>query len=220
MPDRDSVFVNYRHGDERLAAELITQMLTREFGSEAIFFDVDIPPGINFENAIRDYLDRSRFMVVVIGPRWEALLQSHSDDDEDYALQEIEYGLHTDGLTVLPVRVSGAPVPSSNILPDRIKELSKINFAPIRSDTFQTDVQSFLIADIGKVLSPRERKIETMVVKVKFPILGGLVNPKKIRSEIEKQAKDGWTHTGQQTNWSGFGRATEELYFQREVDVD
>jgi formylglycine-generating enzyme required for sulfatase activity len=96
-------------------------------------------------------------MLVVIGPDWANL--SHSDgtkrlfDPKDVTRWEVETGLRRSRegtVTVIPVLVLDAPIPSSHDLPDTLQPLLEKNVVRLRNfPDFNTDVGR-LVHDIRK----------------------------------------------------------------------
>lgn len=216
---RDSVFVSYRRDDDPAEARSIADRLRRVYGSEKVFFDVDtITAGDDFENKIADKLSNTRFMVVVIGPKWESLFASHSTGERDYVVEEIEAGLSAEEVTILPVTVNKASMPSPEALPASIRRFASLQAIEVRHARFENDVDQDLIPPISEVLAPQPRRFETKEVKVRIRFPGGYPT-KQIRLEIKKQAEQGWQHTGDAfTNGTmGFGTGVI-LFFSREAD--
>ena len=218
---RNSVFVSYRRDDDPAAARSIADRLRQEYGTQQVFFDVDnITAGDNFENKIADKLSRTRFMVIVIGPKWESLIEGHSTNERDYVVEEIEAGLSAQEVTVLPITVNNASMPTPDALPTSIRELSKIQAIEVRHTRFESDVDTDLISTISEVLAPRQRRFETKEVKVGVRFPGGYPT-KRIRREIIKQGEEGWQHTGDSwTNGAVGFTPGVVLFFQREADPD
>src|SRR5215204_5337453 len=114
------IFISYRRDDGGHAGRLQAR-LAREFGEDAVFFDLNtIEPGERFADKIREAAASSHVLLAVIGPRWlapEADGKRRLDDPEDYVRAEIASALKQ-GVRVIPVLVQDAPVPRAEDLPD------------------------------------------------------------------------------------------------------
>src|ERR1043166_7201309 len=107
MPGK--IFINYRRGDEPLAAIALYLKLEKEFPPADLFLDVevDIRPGDDFVKALDAAVASCDVFLVVIGPRWVELLDSRKDDPEDFAIIEIKAALDH-GKRVIPLFMRGA----------------------------------------------------------------------------------------------------------------
>jgi hypothetical protein len=105
----DGVFVSYRRDDARSAAQIVHRTLVDALGPERVFFDrSSIQGGSSWSATIDGALARARVLVLVIGPRWLALLTERLDaGGDDVHLKEIVAALDG-GLDVYPVLVEGA----------------------------------------------------------------------------------------------------------------
>ena len=110
----------------------------------------DISPGQDFAAAIETTISASQAVVVVIGPRWAADLQSRSGGN-DFVRHEVSVALRRNA-TVIPVLVGGAAMPSPAVLPANLASLSLRQAVAIRDTSFETDCE-LLIAALRKVPS-------------------------------------------------------------------
>jgi hypothetical protein len=119
------------------------------FGSDNVFLDVqDIAPGQDFAQAIERTITECQAVVVVIGRRWVQALQER-DDGEDFVRQEVSAALRR-GVSVIPVLVGGAVMPSAAQLPQSLTALSRRQAVEIRDGRFDDDVK-VLIEALQKV---------------------------------------------------------------------
>lgn len=66
-----TAFINYRRDDSAAEAKLIADDLRRVLPSESVFMDTGaIRPGEEWSDRIRAALAASRYVFVVIGPKW------------------------------------------------------------------------------------------------------------------------------------------------------
>src|SRR5260370_8214177 len=69
--DVAKVFTSYRRADSGPSTGRIYDRLVSKLGRKNVFKDVDdIPPGVNFPDAIHKSLRGCAAVLVVIGPRW------------------------------------------------------------------------------------------------------------------------------------------------------
>ena len=65
------IFISYRRIDTNWAAIAMRQHFHRELPGARLFMDItDIEPGVDFRDAIRDRVDRSKVVLAVTGPNW------------------------------------------------------------------------------------------------------------------------------------------------------
>jgi len=135
-----SIFISYRREDSIDATGRLADRLIAHFGRERVFVDVDsIPVGVDFRQFLATAVGRCRVLLAVIGDRW--LTCSHEggprkgqrrlDDPADFVRIEIEAALQRD-ISVIPVLVGSAHVPTPQALPPSLQELSYRNAADVR----------------------------------------------------------------------------------------
>ena len=122
-----AIFVSYRRDDSGGYALYLHDLLSREFGSDQIFIDVeDIPLGRRFPGELRLAVEGASAMLVVIGPRWLDALdgagQRRLSDPHDFVRSEVTQALAT-GKPVIPVLVGRASLPDPVALPEDLSEL-------------------------------------------------------------------------------------------------
>src|SRR5687767_9164841 len=152
-----NVFVSYRREDAAGHAGRLVDRLTARFGADGVFMDVqDIAPGDKFAASIDDTIARCDCLVAVIGPRWVDLMQQRPQGLEDFVRHEIGAALRRD-ITVVPVLVGGARMPSRHELPADLAALSQRNAVEIRDDRFEDDVARLgdALAKMGTVSQAR-----------------------------------------------------------------
>ena len=99
----------------------------------------DIAPGQRFARAIDDTIATCEIALIVIGPRWAAILRQRAQEQQpDYVCHEIEAALARQ-VTIVPVLVGGATMAELTGLPDRISALSQYEAADLRDSTFNDD---------------------------------------------------------------------------------
>jgi hypothetical protein len=148
------IFLSYRRADARGFAHAIYNSLTQAFAEDHIFMDVNtLIPGVDAVKALEDAVEECTILLAVIGNQWEHIKdengQRRLDKPEDFVRIEISHALKL-GITVIPVLVNEAKMPSSENLPEDMKLLSRRQAHNI-GDHFNSDV-SLLIEVIKKTL--------------------------------------------------------------------
>ena len=129
------IFISYRRDDSQIASQSIYEALVKEIGFDQVFFDIDdIPYGVNFKTHLDRVVSECGIMLVMIGPDWsnatDAKGQRRLDDPTDFVRIEVESAIER-GLTVIPVLLKGARMPSADELPDSLKEFTFLNAAVV-----------------------------------------------------------------------------------------
>jgi hypothetical protein len=128
------ILISYRRASYDAIAGRIRDKLAHQYGSDAVYMDVDdIPFGIDFRTHIDEALGKADAVVAVIGPKWLGPLRGRKPrifDDTDPVRIEIEAALKRQ-IAVLPILVDGAKMPKPEELPDSIKQLSYTNAAVV-----------------------------------------------------------------------------------------
>ncbi len=160
------IFISYRRSDSAGHAGRLHDYLKNYFGSGRIFFDVDtIQAGANFEQKISDELDNSEAALVLIGNQWLESKDTEGnrrlDNPNDYVRFEVETALGKN-ITVIPILLQGTQMPSSNVLPDTLYDLSRRNAIRLNDDHWNSDcslLAGILKNALGVSRSLKERKI-------------------------------------------------------------
>jgi len=146
------IFISYRRSDSAGHAGRLYDYLKNYFGGERIFFDVDtIQPGADFEQRINSELDNSEAVLVLIGNQWldnqDKDGNRRLDNPHDYVRFEVEAALGKN-ITVIPLLLHGTQMPSANVLPNTLHDLSKRNAIRLNDDHWNSDCN--LLAGILK----------------------------------------------------------------------
>jgi hypothetical protein len=152
-----SVFISYRRADTADAAGRLAADLIERFGRSRVFIDVDsIPLATKFEDRIQAALESCQLVLVLIGDQWlAAKLPSGGrrlDEPQDYVRQEVSAALKRDDVTVVPVLVEGAKMPTREELPPEISALSEINAVDLSHRRWRADVRA--LCDIAERYDP------------------------------------------------------------------
>jgi hypothetical protein len=159
-----NVFINYRTGDTDKAAALTDSSLRQEFPHHQVFRDHrSMSPGVDFPSEIMRALRKSDVLLALIGTQWLTLKDSVTDRPRieapgDWVRTEIALALEWN-LTVIPVLVDGARLPTPGELPDEIKALAQRQRAFLRVSHEHLDMPVLIKAIRGTAqgaVTPRE----------------------------------------------------------------
>jgi hypothetical protein len=153
------VFISYRRTDSAALTGRVYDRLVARFGRKNVFKDVDdIPPGVNFAANIQQSLAECAAALVVIGRSWldarDPAGNRRLDNPDDFVRLEVETAQRL-GLTVIPVVVEGAAMPSRDDLPPSLQPLALINAVAVRNDPDFTHDMERLIASLERLLDAR-----------------------------------------------------------------
>jgi hypothetical protein len=142
---KQHIFISYRRTDCQPQANGVYDGLGHRLSNASLFMDIDsIPPGVDFEDHIRDEIKRSDVVLVMIGDNWldsrPGKDRRRIDEDDDFVRLEIESALATPNIRILPVLVEGAQMPSSAELPASIHQLARLNAIELSDRRWTSDV--------------------------------------------------------------------------------
>jgi hypothetical protein len=145
------VFISYRRDDAAGYAGRLEEALEQRLGRGSVFRDVlDIAPGADFVEAIRQRLAGAQTVLVLIGPRWAGTDTAGTrriDDDEDFVRLEVQEALAS-GAHVIPVLLPGASMPGEAELPAPLQALARRNAMNLGDTHWGADVER-LVTSIG-----------------------------------------------------------------------
>lgn len=137
------IFISYRREDSGGVAGRLYESLRTKYGKNKLFKDVyDIPYGSNFREEIRQAIDKSGIVLVIIGKHFSTE-EKRLFDKDDHVRFEILYALKS-GKLVIPVLVNGATIPTSNSIPAEIKRILYLHAAELRNTKWQLDIEDFI----------------------------------------------------------------------------
>ena len=155
MPSK--IFISYRREDSAANALSIGQYLEHEFGRKYVFIDVDMHAGAKFPVVLEERLSECKVMLVLIGPGWlnakDEQGRRRLDLADDWVRLEIAHALRRN-ITVIPVRVNGADLPTRSALPDDIRGLLFHQAVSVTVSGFRHEM-SGLAKDIRSIPGPR-----------------------------------------------------------------
>ncbi|MFJ9892597.1 tetratricopeptide repeat protein [Streptomyces sp. NPDC091280] len=149
------VFVNYRTADTGYGAAACYELLARVFGAERVFRDcVSMLPGELYPRAIREALEETRVLLVLIGPDWFAEEPGGGrrlvDREEDWVRREIRRAFERD-IPVVQVSLDGAPVVVADELPTDIARLASCQAVRVSHRALGDDVRRLVDGITGLV---------------------------------------------------------------------
>lgn len=166
------VFISYRREETAgHAGRLYDSMVTR-FGEPHVFVDVELAPGIDFVQRIKEAVGACHVLLVMIGPRWAAVTddegQQRIADPDDFVRLEVETALSRPDVTVIPVLVAGAQMPDPDDLPESLRSLTHRNALELSDMRWRYDVGRLnaaldqLLADTSAVQAGPVTEITTI----------------------------------------------------------
>jgi TIR domain len=124
------VFISYRRRDTDGHAGRLADDLRERYGEEQVFIDVDsIGGGVDFEQRIEHALDSCDAAFVLIGEGWlgrRAGAPPRIMEPGDWVRREVATVLRRADVTVVPVLVEGAPLPTAADLPPDLERLPRL----------------------------------------------------------------------------------------------
>jgi hypothetical protein len=119
-----TIFICYRREDTVGHAGRLFDRLAERFGREHVYRDIDkIAAGQDFIVAVRQQINRSDVVLVLIGPRWLTATDEEGQwrlaDESDLVRVEIATALERN-IRVIPVLLQGATMPKAKDLPGEL----------------------------------------------------------------------------------------------------
>jgi TIR domain-containing protein len=156
-----TIFMSYRRSDTAGHGGRLADSLRAHYGQGSLFMDVDtIRPGNDFITEIQHAVSRCDVLLVLIGHQWttssNSAGQRRLDDPEDYIRLEVMTGLES-GLTVIPVLVEGAKMPTPRELPAALAGLARRSAIELTDERWRYDVGRLVQA----IEHAREGNMET-----------------------------------------------------------
>ncbi len=140
------IFISYRRQDSVGHAGRLYDALASEFGTDAVFIDIDaIPLGVDFSVTLREEVARCNVMIAVVGPQWLTVTDTAGrrrvDNPQDYVRMELEAAFERDAL-IIPVLVHGAEMPRPDELPPEIAAFSRRNALELSDHRWHAEVRA------------------------------------------------------------------------------
>lgn len=144
-----SIFISYRRAGTSGYGGRLQEDLRKHFGKERVFRDIDsIRPGSDFALVIEQAVARSSIVLALIGSNWlnaaGGSAKRRLDDPDDFVRLEIESAL-SQGITVVPVLVEGATMPSPSELPPSISRLGRTQAIELTDERWDYDLNRLVL---------------------------------------------------------------------------
>ncbi len=102
------IFLSYRRGDSPGYVKSLEKELEAHYGPGSVFRDVkDIAGGAKWKQVIENNLRNAAALLLIIGPRWDAIWCDRIDDEVNYVEYELNFA-HNLGVPVIPITLDGA----------------------------------------------------------------------------------------------------------------
>jgi len=154
------IFISYRQADAKAWAIGLRDDLATAFGDDQVFLDKDALGSGKWRDQLERALKQCSVVLVVIGRQWLTIADEHQRPrlslPDDVHRQEIALALTHGGVTVIPVLVDEAAMPTAEQLPDDIRHLA--------------DQQAYKIGD-----TKGRRKADLEVLVKGIEVVAGLV---------------------------------------------
>lgn len=189
------IFISYRRADSQTIAGRIYDRLVAEYGKRNVFKDVDdIPPGRDFRTVIRSAVTWCDVMLVIVGPKWLDVRDSSGsrriDNPRDYVRLELEAGLRSDRLLVMPVLVHHAEAPDPADLPETLRQFAFRNAVSIEEDpNFHRDMERLIdsLNQFSRPQSPRRKSLAIGSLLIAVLLTAALIAYSVLRPDDEDQ---------------------------------
>lgn len=110
---KKNIFLSYRRDDNPGYVSKLEHDLEQAFGHGRVFRDIDdIKGGTKWKDVLQQNLENAGALLVIIGPRWEAIWNERDDHISDYIVYELEKAREL-GVPIIPVTLNGAKLSSS-----------------------------------------------------------------------------------------------------------
>lgn len=169
------MFISYRREDASGFAGRLHESLSLHFGDKRVFRDIDrIQPGATFGDVIHQSLESCGAFVVVIGREWlvDSCGRRRLEDPDDWVRQELALVLARDDVTIFPVLVEDAAMPSAADLPEPLAALAGQNAIELSDSRWAYDVSRLMSAVDAVVGAPDRGRLRRWVVPT--TALGGV----------------------------------------------
>lgn len=151
------ILISYRRADSAAIVGRIHDRLIARYGADAVFLDIDdIPAGVDFRVHVRQKLERADVVLAIVGPAWLGARDGRARirDDDDPVRVEIESALAA-GISLCPVLIDGATMPSATDLPESLERFPYINAVTVDTGRDFDHHAGRLIAALDAILGPK-----------------------------------------------------------------
>ncbi len=152
FPTMAKVFLSYRRADPLPNWQVKPiGKLCQVCGFDEVFVDRDtgkIPAGSNYRDEIEKAVRASDVILVLIGEKWQSLLDQKRDDPNDMVQLEIRLGLELNK-KVVPILLGG-PMPGLGDLPEPLRDFHFCNGQSFEPDTMDSLLPLLLKSLLGE----------------------------------------------------------------------
>ena len=149
------IFICYRRSDTGGYAGRLFDHLTKEYGSDAVLFDVEIE---GTAEILQEWVNRvvpsSSVVLVLIGHKWIENDQGRRrlEEPQDIVRFEIELALSNE-VPLIPILIDGAPFPIAQDIPDSIRKLVHFKGYEINNSFWEAKLKAIIeaISSVSKV---------------------------------------------------------------------
>ena len=156
------LFISYRREETASHAGRLYDAVAARFGERNVFMDVELEPGIDFVDRIKEVVGACQVFLVVVGPTWATLANGGSrpriTKKEDFVRLEVQTALRRPEVRVIPLLVGGARMPHSEELPKELRALTRRNAFELSDLRWRYDV--------GRLMGTLEELLKTVAVPV------------------------------------------------------
>ena len=170
--DSPKIFISYRREDCQGSADWLNNLLEEHFPAGNVFFDLDsINPGRNYVEYLDEQVSQCDVLFALIGLRWVNAENKDGGkrlfDENDFVRKEIISAMDQ-GITVIPVLVERAEMPTADQLSEALAKLCDQQFAKVRpSPDFKKDVAK-LIKELERIKAaiqnPGHNKLDVIII--------------------------------------------------------
>ncbi|MGC1799995.1 MAG: CHASE2 domain-containing protein, partial [Solirubrobacterales bacterium] len=148
-PSPRAFFISYRRHESAWAARILRDELVERFGSNSVFMDTaSLYAGQEWPRRIQDALRGCSVMLALIGESWMAHDGAGGaqriDDPRDWVRREIEAVLRRPDAIVVPVLLDGAAMPTSEDLPESLRELAYRQAVRVTVSSLAADIDALI----------------------------------------------------------------------------
>jgi hypothetical protein len=139
------VFICYRRDETAAHAGRLYDAMVARLGEDNVFMDVELAPGVDFEQRITEVVSGCVVLLVVMGRNWSTATNEDGrrrlEEPDDFVRLELRTALRNPALTPIPVLVQGAQMPRREELPPELQPLARRNAIELSDGRWRYDVE-------------------------------------------------------------------------------
>ncbi len=180
------IFISYRRSGGLDYAEHLERALKGACPSIHVFRDESyLVPGQDFVDQLRDEIDQADLFLALIDQNWAGGKgkDSRLNDRKDILRREVARAFQM-GVSVIPVLLEGAQMPSRSDLPDELNDFSQLHAQRLTEAAFDSDL-GLLQSAMTRLLT--ERKLEERAIDKELEDLEKLLgqDPKAAKEKMD-----------------------------------